>query len=923
MKTIFRIAKTELRILFYSPIAWFLLVIFFVQCSLVYVNQLDSAIRNIAMSYSTDTPPRALTMSIFFGPNGLFSGVLGKLFLFIPLLTMSLISRETGSGTIKLLYSSPIKVRQIIFGKYLAMMLYGLMFLSILLLFIVLGTFHIQYAETGMLLVAALAFYLILCTFSAIGLFMSCLTTHQLIAAISTFIMIGCLSYIGEVWQNVAFIRDITNYLYINVRAYNMLSGLLTSQDIVYFLIIIYIFLGLSIYKLKADMESKSFVIKTARYLGIIISALFIGYVSSTPRLKGYLDVTSDKSRTLLPVTQKIIRELEGSPLEITIYNNLLSHYYYLGNPQSYYQNLRKWEPYMRFKEDIKINQVDFYDVPLDEPVFAGKSRTEIQKMAEDRARTQEVDLADFKTPEEISRIIDLKPEGNRYVMQLKWKGRTTWLRVFFGQNPWPGEAEVSAALKRLLQAKLPKVAFLTGDMERSITNLNDREYNSLTKRNSSRNALINQGFDVDTLSLEREDIPQDISTLVIADPMNELTPAAIDKIQKYIAKGGNLLITCEPENRGIVNPLLQQLGVQLMEGTLLQQSSKLAPNNIAQQITPLAASFSKLLNLARADSNIITMPGATALSYSNNGPFMVRPLLLTDKKLSWLTRKKVNLEQVITADAGKDAGSGEEAAVVKKKMRATTKMDQEQKVATGTERKAEILKRLKLAREKMNQEQITTTNVENKDSDSGKVVAVLKKNMPTKTKMDQEQKVPTGTEKKAEILKRMKLAKGKMNKEQIPATNVYNNPPVDVNAKIQNKMLMAKRNKASIGNVKFSPEDGDIKGPFPTALVLTRTINNKEQRIIVTGDADFMSTGGMNHPGGRVTAANFVFNTAIFSWLSYGEFPIDASRPGPKDISVTVDTGAVKVMRLLLIWILPGLLLLFASVLLIRRKRK
>ncbi|MDB5211680.1 MAG: transporter permease subunit, partial [Sediminibacterium sp.] len=416
-----------------------------------------------------------------------------------------------------------------------------------------------------------------------------------------------------------------------------------------------------------------------------------------------------------------------------------------------------------------------------------------------------------------------------------------------------------------------------------------------------------------------------------------------IDKIQKYIAKGGNLLITCEPENRGIVNPLLQQLGVQLMEGTLLQQSSKLAPNNIAQQITPLAASFSKLLNQARADSNVITMPGATALSYSNTGPFMVRPLLLTDEKLSWLTRKKGNLEQVITADAGKESVPGEKAAV-KKKMPVKTKMDQvktkmdqdqtkmdqdqtktdeEQKVAAGTERKAEILKRLKLAREKMNQEQITTTNVENKDSDSGKVVAVLKKNMPTKTKMDQEQKVPTGTEKKAEILKRMKLVKGKMNKEQIPATNVYNNPPVDVNAKIQNKMLMAKRNKASIGNVKFSPEDGDIKGPFPTALVLTRTINNKEQRIVVTGDADFMSTGGMSHPGGRVTAANFVFNTAIFSWLSYGEFPIDASRPGPKDISVTVDTGAVKVMRLLLIWILPGLLLLFASVLLIRRKRK
>lgn len=35
---IFKIAKTELRNLFYSPVAWFLLIAFLVQCAVFYTS---------------------------------------------------------------------------------------------------------------------------------------------------------------------------------------------------------------------------------------------------------------------------------------------------------------------------------------------------------------------------------------------------------------------------------------------------------------------------------------------------------------------------------------------------------------------------------------------------------------------------------------------------------------------------------------------------------------------------------------------------------------------------------------------------------------------------------------------------------------------------------------------------------------------
>jgi ABC-2 type transport system permease protein len=129
------------------------------------------------------------------------------------------------------------------------------------------------------------------------------------------------------------------------------------------------------------------------------------------------------------------------------------------------------------------------------------------------------------------------------------------------------------------------------------------------------------------------------------------------------------------------------------------------------------------------------------------------------------------------------------------------------------------------------------------------------------------------------------------------------------------------RRRSAAAGTVSFSEKDGDVRGPIPTALSLTRKINGKEQRIIVTGDADFMSNSELQRFNLRT--ANFAFNTALFSWLSYGEFPIDSSRPDSKDKRTNVTMDQVDFLRIVYVWILPALLLAFGAILLIRRKRK
>jgi len=314
MKTVFKIAGTELRSLFYSPIAWFLMIVFMVQCGQAYIYMLDDTARAQELQMLVIT---SLTQRIFLSLSGVFGNVMGKLYLYIPLLTMGLISREINGGTIKLLYSSPVKVQQIVFGKYVAMMIYSLVLIAIVGIFMIAGMFNIRSADGGMLLSGTLGFYLLLCAYSAIGLFMSCLTTYQVVAAVSTFIMIGILSYIGELWQGIDFVRDLTYFLSLSGRTEHMLNGLITTKDVMYFLIIVYIFLGLTIYKLKSGRESKPALVKAGRYTIIVFSALAIGYVTSRPALTGYWDVTTNKSRTLTPNAQRIIRELGVEPLEV------------------------------------------------------------------------------------------------------------------------------------------------------------------------------------------------------------------------------------------------------------------------------------------------------------------------------------------------------------------------------------------------------------------------------------------------------------------------------------------------------------------------------------------------------------------------------------------------------------------------------
>ena len=809
MKTTFKIARTELAMLFFSPIAWFLLVAFLFQSGLAYVNTIESYLTQQEMGGINLKYLRFLTANIFGPPYGIWSSLANKLYLYLPLLTMGLMSREISSGTIKLLYSSPTKIREIIFGKFICMMMYNLLLVAILAIIVVCGVSNIQNADAGMLVAALLGMYLLLCTYAAIGLFMSSLTSYQVVAALCTLVVLAALSYIGNIWQDIDFVRDLTYFLSMSGRADTMLSGLITTKDILYFVVIIIMFLSFCIYKLQSDRESKPTLVKVSRYALIVVCVLALGYITSRPRFTGYYDATTTKTMTLTTNGQQVLKETGDTTLEVTTYVNLLDNFFWYGRPDQRNADMNRWEQYLRFKPDIKFKYVYYYDSVADKNLYKYNPGMTIDSLAYKYAKSQKIDMSLFKTPAEIRKMVDLRGEQGRYVMQLKYNDKKTFLRLFNDQLVFPTETETGAAIKRLQQAHLPKIAFLTGELERSIDKAGDRHYKVLTNEITFRNSLVNQGFDVLSLSLKDQEIPKDITAVVIADPKVAFDTVALSKIKVYIAGGGNLLIAGEPGKQEILNPILKELGVQLKEGMIVEPNKDFSPALVKPLLSAKAATFTRKLKDDQDDSLVVTMFGAAALTYDNTGGFTVDTLLATAANSGWNKKIKPTEDMIQAAeDATTDNSSG---AVMM--------------VSSGA----------------------TVTE------------------MPTENKPKDKEDAWKG--------------------------------------------------------LAFSPEQGDVKGSLPVALSLTRTVNGKQQRIVVAGDADFLSNVELSRS--NIQTSNFDFSTAVFSWFSEGKFPIDSYRPPSADRRLTLTDGGLYFEKILLMGILPGLLVIIGAVVLIRRKRK
>ena len=651
MRTIIRITKSELRILFFSPIAWLILIVFSFQVGMAYSDALEMQLRNQELGYRM----YAVTSSLFDGYSGILSGLLGNLYLYIPLFTMGLMSRELSSGSIKLLYSSPVSNFQIILGKYLAVVVYALLLCIILLGPVVSTCFSVQAPDVPMMLTGIFGVFLTVLAYGAIGLFMSTITKYQVVAVVGTLAILAILNFIGGVGQEYDFVRDITYWLSISGRAKVFISGMISTKDTLYFILVIFMFLGLSVIKLQGERLKLSKWNTSSKYGVVLLIALSLGYISSLPGFIAYYDSTATKVNTLTEESQEIVRKLKGD-LTITTYVNYLDETYDRGAPRNRIDDIAQFEQYLRFKPETKLKYVYYYAKGYMPYAKAAYDTMTLEQVVEDKCRYSGYNPKRFLPLDEVLKMDDISGEDGRFARVITAaNGKKAMLRIYKDNQVHPFEAQISTALKTLLQ-EAPVVGFVTGHKERSGVDMGEKGYGSFASNKTFRYSLINSGYGIREISLDQP-VADDIDIVVLADMRSDFTEEDFRNFDSYLARGGNLFILGEPKRQQFMNPVIERLGLRFADGIIVSPSEVNLDDIIAANIKEGAAKVSEnYIRYFRRGYSIITPSACAVEVIDTTKGFKITEVLASASSGSWIEKETtdfINEKSVLNPAVG------------------------------------------------------------------------------------------------------------------------------------------------------------------------------------------------------------------------------------------------------------------------------
>lgn len=242
------IAMREFRAMFLAPLAWVILAVIQVILGFMFLANLDNFLLLQPQLAQLENTPGVTDIVI--SPLMQVAAII--LLMVMPLLTMRSIAEEKRSRSLTLLISAPLSISEIVLGKFLGLMLFVLVLISMLMLMplaLYLGTTP----DLGKLLSIYLGMVLLLGAFSAIGLYLSSLTENPTIAAVGSFGILLMLWIVDWLSGSVDGGKSLLTYLSLLQHHQSFLEGVFDSADVVYYLLLIGGFLGLTIRQLDRE----------------------------------------------------------------------------------------------------------------------------------------------------------------------------------------------------------------------------------------------------------------------------------------------------------------------------------------------------------------------------------------------------------------------------------------------------------------------------------------------------------------------------------------------------------------------------------------------------------------------------------------------------------------------------------------------
>lgn len=231
------IAGRELRSALVTPLLWILLGGGQIVLSWIFLNVVDDF-----TGLEADERVASLTLELTLNLFG-FAAVI--LMLAIPLLAMRMLSGEFRDGSFELVATAPVRIGELVLGKFLALVILMTPFclLPLLNLALLAGSAEL---DAGQVAAATIGLWLVGAMFCGVGLYASSLSAQPGASVIAAFAVLLLLSVIGRAESLDATSLSLFGWLSWNEHLFWFLLGAVRLSDLFYLISFAGLFLALT-----------------------------------------------------------------------------------------------------------------------------------------------------------------------------------------------------------------------------------------------------------------------------------------------------------------------------------------------------------------------------------------------------------------------------------------------------------------------------------------------------------------------------------------------------------------------------------------------------------------------------------------------------------------------------------------------------
>jgi len=235
MRNVAPVMQRELSSYFWSPIAYVVLTIFLIVSGVLFI--LFSFVPGGESSLRTLLGQQMPMILVFV----------------VPMLTMRLLSEEYRSGTIETLMTAPISETDVVLGKFLGGLFFYCVLLAATVVYAVIMS-SFGRLDWGLLFCTYVGLILLGGLFVSIGLFFSACTPNQIVAVLSSFVVIGMFTFLAHriATETSGILRLVLHHLSIFDHYQDFARGLLDLNHVIFFVTTTGLFLFLSVKVLES-----------------------------------------------------------------------------------------------------------------------------------------------------------------------------------------------------------------------------------------------------------------------------------------------------------------------------------------------------------------------------------------------------------------------------------------------------------------------------------------------------------------------------------------------------------------------------------------------------------------------------------------------------------------------------------------------